>query len=150
MLYILRLANGDCVVVAATDENSARATARNLSPDPCAEIVKVRRLNRFSVQLSPTEEGSLEVAQWDDATLDGILVNEYPLLDQAYRQANAEPVSRSPVKVTPAISHLQAWHQANTEIIREGLRRERARFVQPQDDASGAQQPKSKSARGRG
>ncbi len=130
MLYILRLTSGDCVIALAPDERSARETATKLNPDEEAEVVSVRRLTSFAVQFSPTEEGSLAVAQWDDATLDGILAHEYPLLNEACRRANAEPFLPTPNPKEQALSQLKAAHERNTEIIRQGLRKERQRATQ--------------------
>jgi hypothetical protein len=132
MMFILRLTNGDCVVTMAADERSARETARRLnrSEDDAAEVASVRRLDSFAVQFSPTEDGSLAVAHWYDATLDSILASEYPVLNEAYRRANAEPFLPTANPQEPALSQLKTAHNQNTEIIREGLRLERQRFSQ--------------------
>ncbi len=128
MLYILRLANGDSVVALAADEDCARQTALQLLPEHSAEVSTVRRLEDFAIQLSPTVEGSLEIALWEDAALDGILAAEYPALYAAYQRANAQPFTDASAAGTPSIERLRAWHEGNAEIIREGLRRERERL----------------------
>jgi hypothetical protein len=130
MLYIVRLTNGDCVVAMAADERSARETAVKLSLDEAAQVATVRRLDGFGVQLYPTEDGNLEVGHWDDATLDGILANEYPLLNQAYRRAIAEPFVETPSPQEPVLSLLKAALDRNTDIIRQGLRLELKRSIQ--------------------
>jgi hypothetical protein len=127
MLFILRLTNGDCVITMEADECSARQTAGKLSLDE-SHVVSVRQLSSFAVQLSPTEDGSLEVARWDDAMLDDVLANEYPLLDQAYRRANSAPFAVANDPEEPILSHLKSAYEQNAEIIREGLRLERQRF----------------------
>jgi hypothetical protein len=129
MLYVLRLTNGDCFVTVAADEQSARQIAK-LKLDPSTEVVTVRPLAGFAVQLTPTEDGSLEVSHWDDATLDDILASEYPLLHQAYLRANAEPFLPSPNPDEPILLELKAAHEHNTEIIRQGLQLEQQRFSQ--------------------
>ncbi|MGD1024586.1 MAG: hypothetical protein ABR880_17500 [Candidatus Sulfotelmatobacter sp.] len=151
MLYILRLANGDCIVTMAADERSAVETAKRLSHDAAAEVVAVRPLDGFAVQFSPTEDGSLEVAHWDDATLDNILASEYPCLNEAYRRANADPFRKASDSEEAILSHLKSEHDRNTEIIRAGLRLELERFSQQQvsktdGDRSSGQNAHAKSA----
>lgn len=126
MLYILRLASGNCAVIMAADKRSALEATKKLSQDEPAEVVTVRRLESFGVQFTPTEDGSLEVSHWDDATLDGILAREYPRLNEAYQRANAEPFLKA--SKGPVLSQLKLAHDHNTEIIREGLRLEREKF----------------------
>ncbi|HUO24913.1 MAG TPA: hypothetical protein VMU61_04550 [Candidatus Aquilonibacter sp.] len=130
MLFILRLSNGDCVVALATDASSARETAANLDASGSFEVASVRPLSRFAVRLSPTEDASLEAAQWEDGTLDDILMSEYPLLNEAYRRANAEPFAASADRTEPALSHLKLSYERNKEIIRQGVELERQRFSQ--------------------
>ncbi len=141
MLFILRLTTGDCVVATAADEPGARETAANLIQGDAAEVASIRRLESFAVRFSPTEEGSLDVAQWEDATLDGILASEYPILNEAYRRANAMPFLQTANPQEPVFSQLKAAHERNTEIIRQGLQRERQRF--------GETESRSKAATGR-
>jgi hypothetical protein len=152
MLYILRLANGDCVIAMAADERSAVETAKRLSQDAAAEVVAVRPLDGFAVQFSPTEDGSLEVVHWDDATLDNILANEYPCLNEAYCRANAEPFLKPSDSEEPILSHLKSEYERNTELIRDGLRLELERFNQQQvrskadSDGAAGQSAHAKSA----
>ena len=127
-MYILRLTNGDCIVAMAADERGALETAKKLIQDEAAGVTSVRRLDRFGVQFSPTEDGTLEVEHWDDATVDDILASEYPLLNEAYRRANAAPFIEAFDPEEPVLAQLQSAHDRNTEIIREGLRRELERF----------------------
>ncbi len=130
MLFILRLTNGDCIVATAADEPCARETAAKLNQDEAAAVASVRRLDTFAIRFSPTEEGSLDVAQWEDATLDSILASEYPLLNEAYRRANAMPFLQTANPQEPIFSQLKAAHERNTEIIRHGLQLERQRLLQ--------------------
>jgi len=144
MLYILRLTNGDCVLALAADEPDARQTAIKLTQDEGSEVRTVRHLEHFAVQFSPTDEGTLEVARWEDATLDGILASDYPLLYEAYCRANAEPLLKASCQEEKTMAHLQDAYDRNAEIIREGLRGERQRF-----GANAASEPsqKTKAAR---
>lgn len=129
MLFVLRLTNGDCVVAEEADEFAARQTANRLSSNE-TQVASVRRLGRFAMQFSPTEDASLEVAHWDDAVLDDILAHEYPLLDEAYRHANAVPFAMASDPEEPILSDLKAAYEQNTEIIRQGLYRELRRLSQ--------------------
>jgi len=157
MLYILRLSNGNCVVTLADDELSARQSAEKFGREHTAEVVSVRRLDSFAVQLSPTDDGSLELAEWEDSTLDEILASEYPRLKEAYRRANAEPFSKpahsaASNSAASSLEALRNWHEANAGIIREGLQFERDRFSpQEQEKAAAADNASatSKTARAR-
>jgi hypothetical protein len=125
MLYILRLTNGDCVVAMAADERSARRIAMRITTrDEAPEVATVRGLDTFGVRFSPTEEGSLEATHWDDATLDGILATEYPLLNEACQRANAEPFLPAANLSEPVLSQLKDAYERNTDIIRHGLQQE--------------------------
>jgi hypothetical protein len=135
MLYIVRLTNGNCAILLAPDELSARAAVKQMNENGRAEdIASIRPLDDFRVQLCPTEDGTLEVLHWDDSVLDGILANEYPLLHQAYREANALSFEK-PAADEPGILRLNAEFERNTEIMREALRQERKRFSPKADSA---------------
>jgi hypothetical protein len=131
MLYILRLTDGDCIVALASDEQSAGQAAAKLYPQHTQDIISVRPLDSFAVRFSPTEDGSLEVTHWDDATLDSILANEYPLLNEACQRANAEPFLPAANLAEPVLSQLKDAYERNTDIIREGLQQELQRYAQP-------------------
>lgn len=128
MLYVLRLSSGDCIVAAAEDESGARALAGILGLQAEETIVAVRVLSGFAVRLSPTDNGTLEVDSWDDATLDDLLAHEYPLLNQALHEANSVRFMSAPDPTKPVLDQLRQAHAQNVKIIREGLQRERARL----------------------
>lgn len=142
MLFIVRLSNGDCVVAMAEDERSAGESALKLSLEHTAEIATIRRLESFAVQFTPTEDGSLEAVQWEDATLESILAHEYPLLHEACQRANAEPLMPTGQTIDKSsLSQLQAAYQRNLEKIREGLGRELKRPVEQMASKSKAARP---------
>jgi hypothetical protein len=131
MIYILRLTNGDCVVAMAADECGARQVAMRITTlDEAPEIATIRKLDTFGVRFSPTEDGSLQVNHWEDATLDSILVNEYPLLNEACRRANAEPFLPVANLSQPVLPQLEDAYERNTDIIRQGLQQELQRYAQ--------------------
>ena len=131
MIYILRLTNGDCVVAMAADECEARRVAMRITAlEGAPEVASIRRLDTFGVRFSPTEDGSLEVTHWDDATLDSILANEYQLLNEACQRANAEPFLPGANLSQPVLPQLEDAYERNTDIIREGLQQELQRYAQ--------------------
>ena len=108
MIYILRLTNGDCVVAMAADESGARRVAICITTlDGAPEIATIRKLGTFGVRFSPTEDGSLQVTHWDDATLDSIFTNEYPLLNEACERAHTEPFLPAANLTEPVLSQLK-------------------------------------------
>lgn len=56
MLYIPRLADGDCIVARAADESRARA--KRLSEEAAAQAVAMRPQDGFAIRFSPAEDGS--------------------------------------------------------------------------------------------
>lgn len=129
MLYVVRLMKGDCIIVAASDKQNALEFAHRLGGEDRESVASVRELSRFGVRLSPNEEGSLEVDSWDDRTLDDVLANEYPVLNEAFQAANAVPFMSRERATEPLMDQLKRAHEQNTEIIRKGLRLERQRFT---------------------
>jgi hypothetical protein len=131
MIYILRLTNGDCVVAMAADECAARQVAMRITTlDETPEVATIRRLDGFGVRFAPTEDGGLQVAHWEDATLDSILSNEYPVLNEACQRANAEPFLPAANLAEPVLSQLEDAYERNTDIIRNGLQQELQRYAQ--------------------
>jgi hypothetical protein len=133
MLFIVRLTNGNCVILLAPDEQSARQSLKKIDYES-AEIASVRVLDRFGVQLSPTADGSLEILNWDDCALDTILANEYPFLQKAFREANSRAFEQAGPD-EPAILRLNAEFERNTEIMRRAIRMERERCAPKADGA---------------
>jgi hypothetical protein len=129
MLYVLRLSTGDAIVAAAENERNARAMASALELEDGEEIVSVRALPKFAARLSPTNSGSLEIHSWDDSTLDDLLAHEYPLLNEALHSANSVRFMPPTASDKPVLDQLKQAYERNTEIIREGLQRERERLA---------------------
>jgi len=128
MLYVPRLSTGDLIVAAAENESRARALASTLELEDGEEVVSIRALPNFAARLSPTDSGSLEVHSWDDSTLDDMLVHEYPLLNEALHSANSVRFMPPTASDKPILNQLKQAYEQNTEIIRAGLQRERARL----------------------
>src|ERR1700722_17395412 len=144
MLYVIRLTKGDCIIAAGRDEQAVCDMAKCLAAEDGETVASIRAIGRLGIRLSPNDEGSVEIHSWDDSTLDDGLVNEYPLLNQAFHAANAVPLIANvpsdqvqsdhprggrPRGDRPFIAQLKQAHEQNTEIIRKGLRLERQRFA---------------------
>ena len=127
MLYVLRLAKGDCILAGCPDQQSVCDLASRLTAEDGESVVSIREISRVGIRLSPNDEGSLEIHSWDDVTLDDVLVNEYPALNEAFHAANGVPLvpARSD---QPFLTQLKQAHEQNTEIIRKGLLEEQQRF----------------------
>jgi len=133
MVYLARLASGDSVVTFARDENDAREAVSHSGLEAGDEVVSVRRLPRFCLRLTPADSGTLEINSWDDATLDDILLNEYPRLNAAIRAANRVKFMPSPDPNRPMFEQLREAYNKNTEIIREGIRQEKQQAHSPEN-----------------
>jgi hypothetical protein len=130
MIYILRLTNGDCVVAMAANEDGARQVATRITTlDDAPEVASVRRLDAFGVRFTPTEDGGLQVAHWEEAALEDILANEYPVLNEACHRANSEPFLPAANLTEPVLPQLKDAYEQNTDIIRDGLRQELQRYA---------------------
>ena len=83
-LFVLRLRNGNCVVVAAGDDAAARQRAKDLRAD--VEIATVRELDSFAAQFLLTDGGELKSILLDEQTR----AHEYPILNSARTQSYAD------------------------------------------------------------
>src|SRR5713101_3365004 len=66
-LFVLRLRNGNCVVVAAGDDAAARRRAKDLRAD--VEIATARELESFAAQFLLTDDGELTSILLDERSL---------------------------------------------------------------------------------
>ncbi len=131
MLYVLRLSGGDCIVITAENENQAQVLAAQLMQEQGESVVSVRTLAKFGLRLSPNDDGSLDVNLWDDSSIEDILVNEYPVLNEAFHTANSVRFMPDPEPTEALLDQLRDAHDKNTEIIRRGLEQEVERFAEP-------------------
>ena len=58
-----------------------------------------------------------------------MLAHEYPVLNEAYRQANSLPLMEAASVTRDTLGQLKEAHEKNLEIIRKGLRLELQRFA---------------------
>src|SRR5712692_905088 len=87
-LFVLRLRDGNCVVVAAGDDAAARQRVKNLMSD--VEIATVRELESFAAQFLLTDDGELKSILLDEQTLADLRAHEYPILNSARTQSYAD------------------------------------------------------------
>ena len=133
-LFVLRLRNGNCVVVAAGDDAAARQRAKDLGAD--VEIATVRELNRERLQFSLTDDGELKSILLDEHTLADLRVHEYPILNSARTQSYAdfnssETDSKAEHVLYNALAqkHIDAWDDRDKRLVSYAVRQERGRLA---------------------
>jgi hypothetical protein len=133
-LFVLRLRDGNCVVVAAEDEAGARQRAKDLRTD--VEIATVRKLESFAAQFLLTDNGELQSTLLDEQTLADLRVHEYPMLNSARTQSyvdfnSSETDSKTDYVLydAPAQKHIAAWDDRDKRLVSYAVRQERDRLA---------------------
>src|SRR5437588_12816569 len=80
-LYVLRLRDGNCIIVDAPSEEEATARAQPLA---ASEVATVRRLESFVAQFCLTDGGALTANILARKTVDDLYQHEYSLLRAAH------------------------------------------------------------------
>lgn len=131
-LFILRLRDGNCIVVDAPSEEKARERARPLA---ASEVATARRLDSFVAQFTLNDRGELTATLLDKGTLSDLHQHEYPLLQAAHRQSymdfgDSETDSKSdPVLYDSEASiHAKGWDKRDRDIVQFAVQQERLRF----------------------
>jgi hypothetical protein len=132
-IYVLRLRNGNCIMVDALTEEQARENARPLA---ASEIVTARELKAFAVQFALGDEGGFAGVLVDKKTIADLHDHEYPMLGAAHTQSYADfnasetDSATAPVLFNlPAQRHLQQWDERDKQIVRYAVEQERSRFA---------------------
>ena len=132
-LFILRLRDGNSIVVDAPSEEKARERARPLA---ASEVATARKLDSFVAQFVLTDEGELTATLLDKNTLSDLHQHEYPLLQSARAQSymdfdNSETDSRTaPVLYdSKASDHAKGWAKRDEDIVQFAVQQERLRFA---------------------
>ena len=132
-LYVLRLRDGNCIIVAAPSEEKATARARRLA---ASEIASIRCLESFVAQFCLTDEGELAANILDGKTIAELHEHEYPLLRAAHAHSyedfgSSETDSNThAVRFSSAASlHAKQWDTRDKETIRYAVEQERLRFA---------------------
>jgi hypothetical protein len=132
-VYVLRLRDGNCIIVDAPSEE--KATARAL-PLAASEVASVRRLESFVAQFCLTDEGELAANILDRKTIAELHQHEYPLLHAAHAHsyedfgASETDSNTDAVRFSSAASlHAKQWDTRDKETIRYAVEQERFRFA---------------------
>ncbi len=132
-IYVLRLRDGNCIVVDAPDEEQATQGVSSLTT---SEVATIRRLESFSAQFSLTDEGELTAIILDKKTAADLYQHEYPLLRAAHAQAYQDfgvsetDSNTDPVLFSSAASlHAKQWDKRDREMIHYAVEQERLRFA---------------------
>lgn len=132
-LYVLRLRDGNCIIVDAPSEEKAAARALSLA---ASEVASVRELKSFVAQFSLTDEGELTASILDRKTVAELHQNEYPLLGAAHAHSyedfgDSETDSNTnAVRFNPAAGlHAKQWDTRDKATLRYAVEQERLRFA---------------------
>jgi hypothetical protein len=132
-LYVLRLRDGNCIIVNAPDEEKAREKARPLA---ASEVATARKLESFVAQFALTDEGELAATLLDKKTISDLHEHEYPLLHAANAQSyldfdDSETDSKTgPVLYNSTASvHAREWDKRDKDIVQFAVQQERLRFA---------------------
>lgn len=132
-LYVLRLRDGNCIVVDAPSEEKARERAKPLA---ASEIATTRKLESFVAQFSLTDEGELTAILLEKDTLAELHEHEYPMLNAAHAQSYMDFNASETDSKTDAVLfnqdatvHAQEWDTRDEQIIHYAVEQERLRFA---------------------
>ena len=131
-LYVLRLRDGNCIVLDAPNEDSARERAKSLA---ASEVATARKLDSFVVQVALTDEGELTATILDKDTVSELHQHEYPMLQAANTQSYMDfDASETDSKTDTVLFnsdvnlHTQQWDKRDKESLRFAVEQERLRF----------------------
>lgn len=132
-LYVLRLRDGNCIVVDAPSEEKARERAKPLA---ASEVATARKLGSFVAQFTLTDEGELAATLLDKNTIADLHEHEYPLLSTAHKQSYMDFDASETDSKTDAVlfsseasRHAQQWDKRDQQIVRYAVEQERLRFA---------------------
>ncbi len=132
-IYVLRLRDGNCIVVDAPNEDHARKSAEPLA---AGEVVTVRKLGAFVVQFVLNDNGELTATLLDKPTIADLHQHEYPMLGTANAQSYADFGASETDSKTDAVRfspttrrHAERWDERDKQIVRYAVEQERLRFA---------------------
>jgi hypothetical protein len=130
-LYVLRLRNGDCVIMDAMNEREARERTGKLAT---SEVATIRPLGVFAAQFALTDEGELQSTILDQGTVAELNKHEYPMLEAARSHSyvdfdSSETDSKTERVLFDAVArhHAQAWDKRTQAMILYAVEQERLR-----------------------
>jgi hypothetical protein len=131
-LYVLRLRDGNCIILDAPNEDSARERAKPLA---ASEVATARKLDSFVVQFALTDEGELTATLLDKNTISDLHQHEYPMLQAANAQSYMDFDASETDSKTDAVLfnndanvHAQQWDKRDKDILHFAVQQERLRF----------------------
>lgn len=131
-LYVLRLRDGNCIILDAPNEDSARERAKPLA---ASDVATARKLDSFVVQFALTNEGELTATLLDKNTVSDLHQHEYPMLQAANAQSymdfgTSETDSKSDAVLFNGDANLyvQQWYKRDKAILHFAVEQERLRF----------------------
>jgi hypothetical protein len=132
-LFVLRLRDGNCIVVDAPNEEKARDRARPLA---ASEVATARKLDSFVAQFALNDDGQLTATVLDKNTISDLHQHEYPLLHAAHAQSYIDfDDSETDSKTNPVLYdsqasvHARAWDKRDKDIVQFAVQQERLRFA---------------------
>jgi hypothetical protein len=132
-LYVLRLRDGNCIVVDAPSGEKARERARPLA---ASEVATTRKLDSFVAQFALNNDGELTSTLLDRNTISDLHQHEYPLLQSAHAQSymdfdHSETESKTSAILydSKASVHAREWDKRDKDIVRFAVEQERLRFA---------------------
>ena len=132
-LYVLRLRDGNCIMVDAPNEEKARERARPLA---ASEVATARKLESFVAQFALTDAGELAATLLDKKTIAELHKHEYPLLEAANAQSymdfgasETDSKTKSVLFSQQVRSHAQEWDKRDKQIISFAVEQEGLRFA---------------------
>src|ERR1051326_1142927 len=132
-LFVLRLRDGNCIVVDAPNEEKARDRARPLA---ASEVATARKLDSFVAQFALNDDGQLTATVLDKNTISDLHQHEYPLLHAAHAQSYIDfDDSETDSKTNPVLYdsqasvHARAWDKREKDIVQFAVQQERLRFA---------------------
>ena len=132
-IYVLRLRDGNCIVVDASNKDLARKNAGLLA---ASEVVTVRELDAFVAQFVLNDNGELSATLVDKETIADLHQHEYPMLKAANAQSYVDFGASETDSKTDAVRfsstarrHAQEWDKRDQQIVRYAVEQERSRFA---------------------
>jgi hypothetical protein len=132
-LYVLRLRDGNCIMVDAASEDEARSRVK---PVPGNEIATARNLESFVARFSLTDDGELTSTLVDKRTVAELHEHEYPLLNAAHAHSYTEFDASETDSKTDAVLfdhnasvHARGWDKRDKQIVSYAVEQERQRFA---------------------
>lgn len=131
-LYVLRLRDGNCIILDAPNEAAASERAKSLA---ASEVATARKLDSFVVQFALTDEGELTGTLLERNTVSELHQHEYPMLQAANAQSYTDFDASQTDSKTDAVLfnsdaklHAQEWDKRDKEILHFAVEQERLRF----------------------